>query len=66
MPISDAQRATLGQLDRVGFFIDTGEPCECGDDADYSTTKRTRFSEYIQYTHRANCCQNRFTTYIEG
>ena len=66
MTFSDTQRATLETLDRSGLMINTGEPCDCGDEADYKTTMTVGYSDTAVYKHTCRTCDNYFETWTEG
>ena len=65
MSWTDEQRATVDGLERTGFHMDSGEPCECGPD-DYVTRSKVGYSDFVTFTHKCRSCGNKFTTYIEG
>ena len=66
MAFTDAQKKSLDQIDRCGLHINAGEPCDCGDEADYKTTMTIGYSDTAMYKHTCRTCGNNFETWTEG
>ncbi len=66
MAFSEAERASLEQIERNGLRLNDGRPCECGVDAVYSTRRERAFSDSMVYHHTCGTCGNRFSTWTEG
>jgi hypothetical protein len=64
--MNEKQNQTLENISPRGFHINTGEPCECGENADYSTYSERKYSDSIVYYHNCQDCGNSFSTWIEG
>lgn len=67
MTLSDAQVDTLNGLDHFGINgLDTGTPCECGSDADTTTTSTRGYSDQMKYKHRCKDCGQKWTSWTSG
>jgi hypothetical protein len=66
MGFSDAEQATLNQIDRSGLFLNSGRPCTCGEDAEYRTRSERKYSDSMVYRHRCLTCGHTFSTFTEG
>ncbi len=64
-PLTEAERETIDEIDKTGFHLDTGRPCECGGD-DYRTRTKRAYSDSLIFKHKCRNCGNKFTTWIEG
>jgi len=65
MSFTDAQQETLHAPDRRGLHFNSGEPCECGTDADTSTHAVRKYSDTMLYEHRCACGAT-WSTWTEG
>lgn len=68
MAFSEAQQTTMVQASNRGvrFLPDHGRPCECGEDADVSTSINRRYSDTVTYHHTCGTCGAQWATWTEG
>lgn len=66
MAFSEQEQMSLDQIDSCGLHLNEGRPCECGENAEYSTRRERAFSDSMVYHHRCLVCGNSFSTWTEG
>ena len=66
MAFSEQEQKSLDQIDSSGLHLNEGRPCECGEDAEYSTRKKRAYSDSMVYHHTCGTCGNTFSTWTQG
>ena len=65
MAFSDAQLETMNNASPRGLHFNTGDPCECGADAEVSTRSSRKYSDSMVYKHKCECGAH-WQTWTEG
>lgn len=66
MAFTDAQLETMNGASPRGLHFNTGDPCECGDEANISTRSRHKYSDSMVYKHKCCECGAKWETWTEG
>jgi len=66
MAFTEAQLETMNGTSSGGVSFNKGNPCECGTEADTTTTRSRGYSDSMVYKHKCNECGARWETWTEG